>query len=81
MTEGAAYRYYDDKMDIVHTTSVPRTDEKAFDYVEKVEGWLPRVNVRFIERRAVGTKEYFFLPVQVIDGKVVSINDSDSQVS
>lgn len=81
MTESAAYRYYDGSMDIVHTTSVPRDDEAAFAYVEKVDGWLPGTRVRFIERRLVGAREYYFLPVQVVEGKVVTINGDAAQES
>ncbi len=69
------YQYFDDTLVVIHTTSMPRTDQEAFDLVPKIESWFSRpVRVRFIAARELNDYNYLFLPVEVKDGKVAATN-------
>lgn len=71
MRQRGAYAYLDTNLHVLHSTSVPTDDEHAVRYVVLVEEWFPQDKVRFIQQRAIREREYFFLDLEVVDGKPV----------
>lgn len=64
--EAGGYQYYDQYMELVHTTSSPLTDEEAFDHFRIVQLMFPReedFKVKFIFRREMHETEYKMMPV------------------
>jgi hypothetical protein len=65
--EAGGYQYLDDGFRIVHTTSVPMTDEEALEYFSVVQLMFtgePDLWVRYIKRREINSVEYKMIPWQ-----------------
>lgn len=65
------YRYRNSKFGIVWVTSVPQTDEAAFEYFAMVKGWGK--DVQYIEKRDAGQDEWRMLPKQFVNGEVIDV--------
>lgn len=65
--EAAGYQYMNDKFVIVHTTSVPMTDQEALEYFGIVQLMFtadPDLWVRYIMRRDIGEQTFKMMPFQ-----------------
>ena len=62
--EAGGYEYLDDKLQPVHLTSVPMTDEEALEYFGIVQLMFPtgEVNVTYITRREINGHEFKMMP-------------------
>lgn len=56
--EAGAYEYLTEKLDVLHTTSVPMTDQEALEYFSFVQEWFPNEDVKFITRRELDGKTF-----------------------
>jgi len=66
------YRYRDEDLNIVHTTSAPQSDEQALHYFNLVTDWFKDLKVRFIEKREPGSTEYHYMQFYFDGEKVIS---------
>lgn len=65
--EAGGYQYLSNEFVVVHTTSVPMTDEEALDYFGIVQLMFhndPDMWVRYITRREINGIEYKMMPYQ-----------------
>lgn len=65
--EAGGYQYLTDKFEVVHTTSVPMTDDEALEYFGVVQLMFPAdpdLWVRYIMRREINGHEFKMMPWQ-----------------
>lgn len=79
--EAGAYQFLTDKLEVVHTSSVPTTDKQALLHLKLVQCWFPSERVQYITKRNMNGREFTMLPVEIIDGEVFEIVQPQPQVS
>lgn len=62
--EAGAYQYLTDKFEIIHTTSVPMTDDEALEYFSIVQLQYPTVTLQYITRRGMNEYKFAMMPFQ-----------------
>lgn len=60
--EAAGYQYRDSSFQIIHTTSVPMTDQEALEYCSIVDAWFLDVSPMYVEVRRLDSGHYKMLP-------------------
>ena len=61
--EAVAYQYLDDHLNILHHSSVPKTDDEAIDYFTFVADMGPLFHPKFIAAKRPGSLRYDVLQV------------------
>jgi hypothetical protein len=58
------YQYFDEKLQVLHTTQTPLCDDQAIDEFTRVASWFRTARPKFITVKRPGDTAFVMLPVE-----------------